>query len=282
MHFPLPSVINTPCAPTLPTSQIRDVLDMRKNKWVPRREAFTAKKLDEVHAEAEAELGMVVSSRLVADLPALPTAARRGGEELGLLPPLRGGGDGWEVVGRRGISKPTFGAGGSALVGEYRPPEPLRRPSAPEAEVAAAAAEPVATAAANAPRAAGGKPLSADDVASKARSFMREYLSVGDAAEAGLCLQELRAAPKEGDVADLSGVVCAAVEELFDTQVRRGVVATTYAPYAHTGGESVCVCVCLGGGVLLLQLVVVVLWELLLLYDTAAKAATAAAAAALE
>ncbi len=38
---------------------------MRKNKWVPRRETFTAKKLEEVHAEAEAELGMV-SSRIVA------------------------------------------------------------------------------------------------------------------------------------------------------------------------------------------------------------------------
>jgi hypothetical protein len=53
-------------------SQIRDVLDMKKNKWVPRRETFTAKKLDEVHAEAEAELGIVSSSKIAADLPALP------------------------------------------------------------------------------------------------------------------------------------------------------------------------------------------------------------------
>lgn len=45
---------------------IKDVVDMRKNKWVPRRETFTAKKLDEVHAEAEAELGMV-SSRIVGE-----------------------------------------------------------------------------------------------------------------------------------------------------------------------------------------------------------------------
>lgn len=51
--------------------QIRDVLDMKKNKWVPRRETFTAKKLEEVHAEAEAELG-IVSSKIASDLPALP------------------------------------------------------------------------------------------------------------------------------------------------------------------------------------------------------------------
>jgi hypothetical protein len=53
------------------TLQIRDVLDMKKNKWVPRRETFTAKKLEEVHAEAEAELG-IVSSKIASDLPALP------------------------------------------------------------------------------------------------------------------------------------------------------------------------------------------------------------------
>jgi hypothetical protein len=42
---------------------------------VPRRETFTAKKLDEVHAEAEAELGMVTVAR-IADLPALPVQVR--------------------------------------------------------------------------------------------------------------------------------------------------------------------------------------------------------------
>jgi translation initiation factor 4G len=47
------------------------VLEMKKNKWVPRRETFTAKKLEEVHAEAEAELG-IVSSKIALDLPALP------------------------------------------------------------------------------------------------------------------------------------------------------------------------------------------------------------------
>jgi hypothetical protein len=57
--------------PSHSPTQIKDVIEMSKNKWVPRRETFTAKKLDEVHAEAEAELG-IVSSKIGADLPALP------------------------------------------------------------------------------------------------------------------------------------------------------------------------------------------------------------------
>ena len=35
--------------------------DLRRSNWVPRRETFTAKKLDEVRAQAEAELGMISS-----------------------------------------------------------------------------------------------------------------------------------------------------------------------------------------------------------------------------
>jgi hypothetical protein len=42
---------------------------------IARREVFTAKKLEEVHAEAEAELGMVTAAR-IADLPALPVQVR--------------------------------------------------------------------------------------------------------------------------------------------------------------------------------------------------------------
>jgi translation initiation factor 4G len=208
--------------------QVRDVLDMSKNKWVPRRETFTAKKLDEVHAEAEAELGMV-SSKIAADLPALPVQSRMAAEDFSLLPPLRGGEDGWEFVGKRGAggSKPAFAAGGSALVGDYKPPEPLVRrapPAAAPAPSAAAASRPAAAAApaAAAPKAAAGKPLAAEDVANKSKSFLREYVSIGDGKEARLCLRELLDAPKAGDVPDLRGVVEAAVEELFDAQVGWG------------------------------------------------------------
>jgi translation initiation factor 4G len=126
---------------------------MRKNKWIPRRETFTAKKLEEVHAEAEAELGMV-SSKIVSDLPALPAQSRMTPEDFTLLPPLRGGEDGWEFVSSKktaGGARP-FAPGGSALMGEYKPPEPLVRPTpaaaAPAAKAAAVAAPPAKAAAA--------------------------------------------------------------------------------------------------------------------------------------
>jgi len=52
---------------------------MKRNKWVPRRETFTAKKLEEVHAEAEAELGIITAARIGQDLPALPGGFVTGG-----------------------------------------------------------------------------------------------------------------------------------------------------------------------------------------------------------
>jgi hypothetical protein len=154
-------------------------------------------------------------------------------DEFALLPPLRGGDMGWEYVGRRGGAA-AFGAGGSALLGEYRPPEPIARPV--EQQQPAAPAPAAAPAAAAAAAAAAGpkklsKPLSAEDVASKTASFLREYVSVGDGKEAALCLRELRDAPKAEGVADLRGVVEASVTELFDATVRgasrwrRGAVA---------------------------------------------------------
>ncbi|GFH10238.1 MI domain-containing protein, partial [Haematococcus lacustris] len=74
---------------------IRDILDQRKANWVARREVFTAKKLDEIRGQAEAELGMI-SSTLTSVLPSLPSHQRLGGGlldgDVPLLPPLRSGG----------------------------------------------------------------------------------------------------------------------------------------------------------------------------------------------
>lgn len=44
---------------------IRDVMDMQKNGWVPRREKFTAKKIEEIHAEAETELGIQIKRNAI-------------------------------------------------------------------------------------------------------------------------------------------------------------------------------------------------------------------------
>lgn len=58
--------------------------DLRKTNWVPRREAFTAKKLDEVRAQAEAELGMV-SSVLTGERAAMESRAQARREWQGQL-----------------------------------------------------------------------------------------------------------------------------------------------------------------------------------------------------
>lgn len=74
---------------------IKDILDLKRTNWVPRREVFTAKKLDEVRAQAEAELGMISTAAIAAVLPTLPAQQRMGGpavEEIPLIPPLRGAG----------------------------------------------------------------------------------------------------------------------------------------------------------------------------------------------
>ena len=38
---------------------VKDVVDLRSQNWVARRETYTAKKLDEIRTEAQAELGIV-------------------------------------------------------------------------------------------------------------------------------------------------------------------------------------------------------------------------------
>jgi translation initiation factor 4G len=37
---------------------VRDILDLRSNKWIPRREEVKAKRINEIHAEAEQKLGI--------------------------------------------------------------------------------------------------------------------------------------------------------------------------------------------------------------------------------
>ena len=102
--------------------------DLKRSNWIPRREVFTAKKLDEVRAQAEAELGMV-SSTIAAILPMLPTQQRMGGvggaDDIPLIPPLReGGGGGWGLFPplRSGAGGAGANGGGkSALLGDFQP-----------------------------------------------------------------------------------------------------------------------------------------------------------------
>ncbi|KAG2438700.1 hypothetical protein HXX76_005246 [Chlamydomonas incerta] len=190
---------------------IREVLELRKANWVPRRETYTAKKLDDVRAQAEAELGMI-SSSIAASLPQLGTAMPRYGEPMGmgamggrddggfgLIPPLRADGDvqlfpafrGEPSADRSGFSSAGAGKGASALLGDYTPPPvrvqlPMRTEPAPQV----AQQEPVApsrpAAAANA-----GKALSEEEVVRKSQSLYQEFTSTLDKAEATTCVREL-------------------------------------------------------------------------------------------
>ncbi|EFJ50942.1 eukaryotic translation initiation factor 4 [Volvox carteri f. nagariensis] len=189
---------------------IKDVMELKRANWVPRREAYTAKKLDEVRAQAEAELGMI-SSSIAASLPQLPGAIPRYGEPmglgpgglagmgagarddaaLGLIPPLRSEADVALFPAFRGDSGADRGfSRGSALLGDYKPP-PIRvqLPMQRQEQVPVVVQE--APAPSRPAPAAGGKALSDEEVARKAQNLYEEFTSTLDKAEATTCVREL-------------------------------------------------------------------------------------------
>eukprot|EP00798_Chlamydomonas_sp_ICE-L_P009725 gene9725-7598_t len=147
---------------------IRDLMDLRKANWVARREVFTAKKLEDVRAQAEAELGMVSSAVLTANLPTLPAQQRIGAvEDFALLPPLRAPGGDAQPVWQYKPSNPgqKMFTGNSALLGDYQP-----LPSASESP-----------------------PAPAEELQRKTESLLSEFCSTLDKAEACTCVGELAA-----------------------------------------------------------------------------------------
>lgn len=164
---------------------IRDVMDLKRSNWIPRREVFTAKKIDEVRAEAEAELGMI-SSAITIDLPTLPSQQRMQSEDVELIPRLRGE-EGWGF----GLKGNKSFEGSSALLGDWSQPAAraaaAEAPSTTAAAAAAAAAAPVPSRA----RPAGGSQLSEEVKLSKTESLLDEFVASGDKTEAVTCLQEI-------------------------------------------------------------------------------------------
>ncbi|KAG2453432.1 hypothetical protein HYH02_001655 [Chlamydomonas schloesseri] len=205
---------------------IREILELRKSNWVPRREMYTAKKLDDVRAQAEAELGMI-SSSIAASLPQLGAALPRYGEPMGmgalggrddggfsLIPPLRADGDVQLFPAFRGdsagFSSAGAGKGASALLGDYTPPPvrvqlPMRTEPAPQA----AQQEPVAPSR-PAPAAGAGKELNEEDVIRKSQSLYQEFTSTLDKAEATTCVRELGSS-------HLAKVVEIGLEQIFNS-----------------------------------------------------------------
>lgn len=73
---------------------VKDVVDLRSQNWVARRETYTAKKLDEIRTEAQAELGIVDVeipglTPLIPGVDNLPGASSRA-EDVELFPAFKG------------------------------------------------------------------------------------------------------------------------------------------------------------------------------------------------
>lgn len=73
---------------------VKDVVDLRSQNWVARRETYTAKKLDEIRTEAQAELGIVDVeipglTPLISTMDNLPGGSNRG-DDVELFPAFKG------------------------------------------------------------------------------------------------------------------------------------------------------------------------------------------------
>lgn len=73
---------------------VKDVVDLRSQNWVARRETYTAKKLDEIRTEAQAELGIVDVeipglTPLISTMDNLPGGSNRA-DDVELFPAFKG------------------------------------------------------------------------------------------------------------------------------------------------------------------------------------------------
>eukprot|EP00210_Caulerpa_lentillifera_P003280 g3131.t1 len=140
---------------------IQDVVDMQSNNWIPRREKFTAKKIEEIHTEAEKELGIQIKMAL----PKTSTAISSAVTDDELFPtPQRFHKEGeWKAVANR-LSKA---------------PAPAPTPVKPAPVI-------------------NKKEYKTNEDREKAtQSMFKEYLSSADKKEAGLCVDEICSSSKE-------------------------------------------------------------------------------------
>ena len=155
---------------------IKDVQELRRAKWIPRKEAVTAKTISEIHAEAQAELGIaVVPDSLAKTFAPLSGMRTKADEVQDLLPALRGGDSGWNTGKGHSDTNIFDGSKYSALVGEA-PPLPSKE------ELKAADAAPASTSA------PAGTP---EELEKRTKSLLTEYVSSADVGEALLCVKEL-------------------------------------------------------------------------------------------
>ena len=191
----------------------RDVIELRKNNWVPRREKLQAKKLDEVRADAAAALGL---------------AGKPQDENLFPEGPNGPSDDGWSVAGKKNKPKADEAAGYSALTGQYVPsastalptdrPRRDAKPAAAKSADAEEAAEPEAGAVK-----AKAKPLvklSAEEAEEQILKLFQEFKNASDLKDALLCVKDIQERAPAG--LDVGSLVCAlALQQVIDESAER-------------------------------------------------------------
>ncbi|CAN6232427.1 unnamed protein product [Urochloa humidicola] len=218
---------NTQLAPRL-RFMARDVLDLRSNKWVPRREEIKAKKISEIHTEAEMKLGLRrgstanIRNGTGAGGPLSPGAFPMNGPGTGgMMPGMPGtrkmpgmpglDNDNWEVPRSKSradplhshsqlVNKPSAVNSGLLPQGSGAPASsktsvlvgsggPISRPSSYSPGPAVAPAPSIAPGVEK-PAAATNKPNSAS-LQKKTISLLEEYFHVCILDEAQQCIEEL-------------------------------------------------------------------------------------------
>lgn len=167
---------------TLPSRtrfMVRDLIELRRSNWIPRRALLQAKTIEEIHAEAHAELGMMPAT-LIPALESLSVLPRQAADEVELFPSFKGGED-WQTMIRKGSNQ----AGGSALTGDWKPMEAAAQPEpTPPAPTPAPQPEPAVSS-------NGNTELTDEKRELRCQGLFDEFLQNIDLDEAVLSAQEL-------------------------------------------------------------------------------------------
>ncbi|UPQ98671.1 translation initiation factor eIF-4F [Chloropicon primus] len=157
---------------------IKDVQELKRAKFVPRKEGGNPKTISEIHAEAQAELGIaVMPDSLAKSFAPLSGMITKEDEVQELLPALRGGDEGWDISGKS-ESNIIDGSKYSAFIGEA-PPLPTRTKEEDTKK------EEESTSSSKAP------PSTPEELEKRTKSTLNEYMISADIGEAMLCIKEL-------------------------------------------------------------------------------------------
>ena len=182
---------------------IKDVQELKRAKFVPRKEAVTAKTISEIHAEAQAELGIaVMPDSLAKSFAPLSGMITKADEVQELLPALRGGDEGWDISAGKSESNIIDGSKYSAFIGDA-PPVPTRAKKSPEDESSKDENETTSTSTS--------KVSTPEELEKRTKSLLTEYMSSSDIGEALLCIKELGCS-----VAQLPKVIELVIATLLD------------------------------------------------------------------